>query len=42
MFVFLVLLVLSLWILFLRINDPDGFREAFARRRPPIQNHPER
>ena len=36
MSVFLTLLVLTSWIVFIWISDPDGFREAFARRRPPI------
>jgi hypothetical protein len=41
MSVFLALLVLTSWILFIWIYDPDGFRTAFARRPPPIPHHPE-
>jgi len=42
MSVFLALLVLTSWILFIWIFDPDGFDEALARRPPPILHHPER
>jgi hypothetical protein len=36
MSVFFALLVLTSWMIFIRICDPDGFRAAFARRRPPV------
>ena len=36
MSVFFALLVLTSWMIFIRICDPDGFRAAFAPRRPPI------
>jgi len=36
MSVFFALLVLTSWVMFIWISDPDGFREAFARRRAPI------
>lgn len=40
MSVFFALLVLTSWVMFIWISDPDGFREAFARRRAPIPHDP--
>jgi EamA domain-containing membrane protein RarD len=42
MSVFFALLVLTSWVMFIWISDPDGFREAFARRRVPIPHDPKR
>ncbi|MBR1291824.1 MULTISPECIES: hypothetical protein [Bradyrhizobium] len=42
MSVFSALLVLTSWMMFIWICDPDGFRAAFARRPPPIPRDPKR
>ncbi|WP_256468868.1 hypothetical protein [Bradyrhizobium sp. 76] len=42
MSVFFALLVLTSWVMFIWISDPDGFREAFARRRAPNPHDPKR